>query len=85
MEQWGVPTGKIPTKFGDVLILMTEKAGSTHMVCPVSTEGQQGASADHHSVSGHAAAEAKAQSLVVPEGRIFLKDLDSGKWEEILS
>ena len=68
--------------FGDVLILTTEKAGSTHLVCPVSTNGQQGGSADRHShtVSGRAAAVAKARSLVVPEGRIFLKDQESGEW-----
>ncbi len=76
-------TGKIPTRFGDVLILMTERAGSAHVVCPVSTDGQQGGTADRYAVSGRPAAVAKARSLVVPEGRIFLKDQDSGEWGEI--
>ncbi len=58
------------------------KGSSTHLVCPVSTSGEQCGFAHRHQVSGRAAAEAKAQSLVVPEGRIFLKD--QGKWEEIL-
>ena len=75
--------GKIPTRFGDVLILTTERAGSTHVVCPVSTDDQQGCTADRHGVSGRPAAVAKARSLVVPEGRIFLKDQDSGEWGKI--
>ena len=76
-------TGKIRTRFGDVLILTTERAGSIHLVCPVSVDGQQGGTADRHAVSGRQAAVAKARSLVVPEGRIFLKDQDSGEWGEI--
>ena len=76
-------TGKIRTRFGDVLILTTERAGSIHLVCPVSVDGQQGGTADRHAVSGRPAAVAKARSLVVPEGRIFLKDQDSGEWGEI--
>ncbi len=87
MEQWDVSsrahTGKIPTRFGDVLILTTERAGTSHIVCPVPTDGQQTCSADHHLVSGRAAAVTKARSLVVPEGRIFLRDLDTGEWGEI--
>ncbi len=76
-------TGKIRTRFGDVLILTTERAGSIHLVCPVSVDGQQGGTVDRHGVSGRPAAVAKARSLVVPEGRIFLKDQDSGEWGEI--
>ncbi len=76
-------TGKIRTRFGDVLILTTERAGSIHLVCPVSVDGQQGRSGNRHTVSGRPEALAKARSLVVPEGRIFLKDHDSGEWGEI--
>ena len=72
-----------PTRLGDVLILTKEAAGSTHEVCPVSTDGQKGCAADRHTVSGRPAALAKARSLLVPKGRIFLLDQDSGEWAEL--
>ena len=72
-----------PTRLGDVLILTKEAAGSIHEVCPVSTDGQHGCTADRHTVSGRPAALAKARSLVVPKGRIFLLDQDSGEWAEL--
>ena len=73
--------GEIPTRLGDVLILT--RAGSIHQVCPVSSDGQQGCTADRHTVSGRPAAVAKARSLLVQEGCIFLKDQDSGNWAKI--
>ncbi len=76
-------TGPMPTRFGDVIILVSSKAGSTHLVCPVATDAQQGGTADRHTVLGLAAAEDKARSLVVPAGRIFLRDQDSGEWKEL--
>ena len=76
-------TGKIPTKFGDVLILKRAGAGSTHIVCLVYKDGEQGCSADYGPVFGRPAAEAKARSLVLLKRRIFLWDQDSGEWEEI--
>ena len=39
--------------------------------------------ADRHTVSGRPAALAKARSLVVPKGRIFLLDQNSGEWAEL--
>ena len=72
-----------PTKLGDVLILTRAAAGSIHEVCPVSGDGQQGCTADRHTVSGRPAAVAKARSLVVPKGRIFILDQDSGEWAEL--
>ncbi len=75
--------GEIPTQLGDVLILTTDRAGSIHLVCPVSSDGQQGCTADRHTVSGRPEALAKARSLVVPAGRIFLKDQASGEWGKI--
>ncbi len=79
-------TGDIPTRFGDVLILTTVKAGSICLVCPVTADGQQGGTLDRHDVASLSRAEAIARGLVVrPEGRIFLKDQDSGKWEQILN
>ncbi len=77
-------TGEIPTRFGDVLILTTAAAGSICLVCPETADGQQGGTLDRHDVSSLSRAEAIARGLVVrPEGRIFLKDQDSGKWEQI--
>ena len=78
-------TRKVPTRFGNVLILTTERTGSIHLVCPVSIDEQQGCTVDQHKASGRPAAVAKARSLVVPEGRIFLKDQDSGEWGQIPS
>ena len=75
-------TGEIPTKFGDVLIL-TRPSSSLHFVCPVAADGQQGITADHHTITARDEAVATAQSLVVPEGRVFLRDLDSGEWDQI--
>ena len=69
--------GEIPTRLGDVLILT--RAGSIHQVCPVSSDGQQGCTAERHTVSGRAAAVAKARSLLVPPARL------SGHEKPILS
>ena len=81
-----VMTGDIPTRFGDVLILTTAAAGSICLVCPVTADGQQGGPADRHDVSSRPRAEAIASGLVVrPAGRIYLKDQDSGEWEQILN
>ncbi len=76
-------TGEIPTRFGDVLILAKGGMG-LHVVCPVSDDGQQGGTADHHDEFGRDAAIAKARDLVVPEGRIFIRDQDSGEWHQIM-
>ncbi len=73
----------VPTRLGDVLILIRAAGGSIHEVCPVSADGQQGCTADRHTVSGRSAAVEKARSLVVPTGRIFLVDQDSGEWAEL--
>ena len=73
----------VPTKAGDVLILTKSAAGSTHLVCPVSADGQQGGTADRHTVSGAAAAEEKARSLVVLEGHVYLLSQDTGEWREL--
>ena len=75
-------TGEIPTKFGDVLIL-TGGAGSVHVVCPVAVDGQQGGTSDRYDVSGRSQAVEKARRLVVPARQIFLKDQESGEWEEV--
>ena len=81
-----VMTGDIPTRFGDVLILTTAAAGSICLVCPVTADGQQGGTLDRHDVSSLSRAEAIARGLVVrPEGRIYLKNQDSGEWEQILN
>ena len=76
-------TGEIPTKLGDVLLLTGAAIGSLHFVCPVATDGQQGCTTDRRTVTSKAQAVEKARSLVVPDGHIFVKDEDSGEWEEI--
>ena len=78
--------GEIPTRHGDVLILKKAAARSLCLVCPVVADGQQGGTADRHDVSSRPRAEAIARGLVVhPAGRIYLKDQDSGEWEQLLN
>ena len=76
-------TGEIPTKFGDVIVLAKAPIGSLYLVCSVKADGQQGCTADRHNVSSKPEAVTKARSLVVPGGRIFFRDQDSGEWEQI--
>ena len=80
-----VMTGEIPTRVGDVLILTAAGGGTIHLVCPVSADGDQSGTTSRHDVSGRPEAEATARRLVVPGGRIFLKDQESGEWEHILN
>ena len=75
-------TGVVPTKTGDVLVL-AKKGMSPHMVCEVSADGQQGDKFVYLYSISRDRAVAKARDLVVPDGRIFLKDRDSDEWEEI--
>jgi hypothetical protein len=75
----------VPTQVGDVLILRTERTFSVHAVGRVSKDGQQEfrGQADVKYVGDLAAALAEARDLLVPGRRIFLLDMDSGKWSEI--
>jgi hypothetical protein len=75
----------VPTQVGDVLILRTDRTFSVHAVGRVSKDGQQEfrGQADVKYVGDLAAALAEARDLLVPGRRIFLLDMDSGKWSEI--
>jgi hypothetical protein len=77
--------GRIPTKVGDVLILVTEQSFITYAVGHVTSADQQ----DFHTagnvkyVSDRDDAVATAKTIVTPDRRIFLRNLDTGHWTEI--
>jgi hypothetical protein len=76
---------RIPTRVGDVLILRTDKSFAIHAVGLVTKDGQQDFDA-HVNVkyeSDTVAAVARAKALLAPGGRIFMNDIDIGKWSEI--
>ena len=77
-------TGKIPTQIGDVLIVTTE-AGTIRAVGAIHKDDQQDFSGQISPsyVSGRAAAEAQAKALVTPGRRIYLRNKDTGDWNEI--
>ena len=66
------------------ILILAKRGMSLHVVCPVSADGQQGGTADHHDEFGRDEAITKARDLVVPDGRIFVKDQDSGEWHQIV-
>jgi hypothetical protein len=77
----------IPTQVGDVLILWTSESFATYGVEQVSKDGQQdfrGAVNVKH-VSDRVVAVAEAKTLVVPGRRIFLLNIDTDNWSEILN
>jgi hypothetical protein len=78
-------TGKIPTQSGDVLILRTDRAAATHAVLAISKSGQQ--EFRHYwelqYVSGPLAAQTLAKSLVGSNGKIYLRNDDTGHWVEL--
>ena len=74
-----------PTEVGDVLILGTRQSYTVYAVGSVATARQNDFS---HSelvvhVPTHAEAVDIARALVVPGGRIYLSDIDTGEWSEI--
>jgi hypothetical protein len=76
---------RLATRRGDVLVLLTTRSFTVHVVGLVSTDGQQ----DFHTctnvkyVLDHAAAIAEAKTLVKPGRRILLRDIDTDRWSEI--
>ena len=77
---------RIPTHRGDVLILWTAQSYSVHAVGRVSMDGQQDFRSSEASLKykvDHAAAIAQAKALVLPGGRIFFRNIDTGDWNEI--
>ena len=75
----------MPTRVGDVLILSTARSFIIYAVGPVSSDGQQGfeSARDVKYLTTEAEARAEARALVKPKHRIFLRDIDTGKWEDI--
>ena len=91
---------RIPTQLGDVLVLRTDQSFSVYVVGQVTKDGQQDfdtycrGQPEHAHQRGHVtvtytkdhtSAVAEAKALVVRGGRIFLRNLDTGDWSEILN
>jgi hypothetical protein len=77
-------TKPIPTRRGDVLIVDTNCR--IHAVGPIMEDGEQDyfAGIPVKYRLGRAAAVNAAKAMASPESRIFLRDLDTGEWSEIL-
>ena len=76
----------ISTHLGDVLILRTTQSYAVHAVGRVSKDGQQDFSSSEANVKyevDYAAAVAQVKALVLPGGRIFFLNIDTGHWNEI--
>jgi hypothetical protein len=77
---------RIPTQPGDVLILSTDQSFTVYAVGLVTKDGQQEFDT-HMNVKydrARRAAVADAKALVVPGRRIFVRNIDTGAWSEIL-
>jgi hypothetical protein len=75
---------RIPTRVGDVLILQTDDI-PTLAVGVIHQDGGQDfyGRTDLSHVRGRAAAKLEAQGLVAPDGRTFIKSMETGAWSEI--
>ena len=76
---------RIPTHLGDALILRTTRSYAVHAVGRVSKDGQQDFSSEanvNYEID-YAAAVARAKTLVLPGGRVFFRNIDTGDWNEI--
>jgi hypothetical protein len=75
----------IPTETGDVLILRTEQSFRVYAVAVVTQHGQQefNTAMPVEYVNTSATALARAKALVRPEGRVFLRNIDTNEWSEI--
>jgi hypothetical protein len=74
-----------PTKIGDVLVLRTRQSYTIYAVGAVARLGQQDfkEQAGVMHVPTHKEAVQAAKSLLGPEGRIYLLDIDTAEWSEI--
>jgi hypothetical protein len=77
-------TKPIPTRRGDVLIVDTNYR--IHAVGPIVEDGEQdfftGMNVNYR--LGRTAAVNAAKAMASPDSRIFLRDLDTGDWSEIV-
>jgi hypothetical protein len=81
-------TDKIPTQVGDVLILKTDKAGSTYAVGSIKRDGQQDFKGEmigesQQRVKGYEKAKTTAKAMVMPGRVIYIRADDTGQWEEL--
>jgi len=76
---------RIPTRLGDVLILRTTQSYAVHAVGPVFRDGQQDFSSEANVTYeiDYEAAVARAKTLVLPAGRVFFRNIDTGDWSEV--
>jgi hypothetical protein len=79
---------RMPTQRGDVLILQTSQSFTVYAVGAVFEDGQQ--EFDHQAqdvkhVGDRAAAVTEAKALVAPGRRMFLRNIDTDVWSEIVS
>jgi len=75
-------SGLIPTKWGDVLIVVTFES-PMYTVGAVSADGQQDPEFNYCIVHGQAAGFKAAKALVAPGHQIYLKNADTGIWMEL--
>jgi hypothetical protein len=73
---------RIPTHRGDVLILATTLTFPSYLVALVTQDGQQdcGTEVDVRPLALLAWAVKRAKAVVVPGGRIYLANTDTGDW-----
>ena len=73
---------RIPTRRGDVLILAASQTFSTYAVAMVDEDGQQdfGSGFNGRYLVSLQDAVKQAKTVVVPQGRIYLMNIDAGEW-----
>lgn len=71
---------------GDVLVLLTGQSFSIYAIRPVYRDGQQDFQGQTNVkyVTGRDAAAAEAKDVVIPGRRMFLSNIDTDEWSEIL-
>jgi hypothetical protein len=80
-------TKPIPTRRGDVLILETKDSNyRVHAVGPIANDGDEDFFTGVHVkyVRDRTAAVDAAKAMASPENRIFLRNLETGEWGEIV-
>ena len=73
---------RMPTRCGDVLILLTTENFASYSVATVSIDGQQdfGRGLNIMHLAGFSAAVKEAKDLVLPGCRTYLVNIDTGDW-----
>jgi hypothetical protein len=73
---------RMPTRRGDVLILVTTRTFTMYGVVTVTTDGQQdfGTGINGVHLPDLAAAVKLAKSLAAPERHVYLVNIDTGDW-----